>query len=140
MTSFIPLGDRPGPKRIRLRFSSDGIVQQNGWFIEYIAISGNFLDIKSDIPETVKGLEITETYPNPFNGILTVRYSLPETSPAKIVIYDQAGRTVKVLPTTILNAGINSLSIATADLSSGVYYLSLTQNKQSVNKKIVVLK
>ena len=69
-------------------------------------------------------------YPNPANDFITIE----NTSMAidEIVIYDITGKTIKtILPKT------NTTKVNVSDLSDGVYFIKISNNKQSITKKII---
>ena len=65
-------------------------------------------------------------YPNPFNPATTIKYSLPEQSKIKIILYNILGNEVKTLYSGDQDAGIHSLILNADNLSSGVYFVTMT--------------
>jgi hypothetical protein len=62
-------------------------------------------------------------YPNPFNPITTITFSLPEASKVKTEVYDLTGRCVAVLCDRHYPAGTYSVQFDGAALASGVYII-----------------
>ncbi|MEM1041194.1 MAG: T9SS type A sorting domain-containing protein [Bacteroidota bacterium] len=64
-------------------------------------------------------------YPNPFAGVATVGFSLPEAAAVRVVVYDAAGREVAVLVDGPLPAGRHTASFEAAGRASGTYLVRL---------------
>jgi hypothetical protein len=79
-------------------------------------------------------------YPNPFNPSTAIRFSLPHTGHAKLIIYDVTGRQVKVLTNEVLNAGEHRLTFNGSSLSSGVYFIRLEAGHHMQTEKLILLK
>ncbi len=83
--------------------------------------------------------------PNPFSPRTTIRFSLAQSGPVQIVIYDVNGRQVKKLVDAPMDPGsYNVVWDGTNDLShrvgSGVYWSQMKAGSFVSNKKMVVLK
>ena len=61
--------------------------------IHFLAVEDNPLS-NEDEDEFPDSFEIVNIYPNPFNPVTTISYSLPEESNVSIRIFDILGRTV----------------------------------------------
>jgi FlgD Ig-like domain len=94
--------------------------------------------------------QLNQNYPNPFNPSTNIKFSLPEQSTVKIVIYDLLGRKVKTLINDVRPAGIftvqwNGDNESNINVSSGIYFYSLyalgSDNKKYTSfKKMILLK
>jgi len=62
-------------------------------------------------------------YPNPFNAVTTITFSLPEASQVKAEVYDLTGRCVAVLCDRSYPVGIYSVQFDGSALASGIYIL-----------------
>lgn len=69
-------------------------------------------------------------YPNPVNEQCTVMFDAIKNGPAVLRIFDGQGKTVRV-QNILLQAGENRLSLETASLAPGLYFVSL-RNEQGV--------
>ena len=67
-----------------------------------------------------------QNYPNPFNPATRIEYSLPVESNVKIVVYNLIGEVVKELINSNQLSGKHSVSFNGVDLSSGVYFYSIS--------------
>jgi hypothetical protein len=80
------------------------------------------------------------TYPNPFNAITTISFSLENQSPVNISIYDLTGRLVEVLASNDYDAGIHSIIWDATDMPSGLYFARLTAGDEVSTSRMVLLK
>ena len=74
--------------------------------------------------------------PNPFTGITTVGFHLPEAAPVSIAVMDLSGRTVKVFRGDF-EKGYNEIRLSGLN-NSGVYYYRLDTPTHSATRKMVV--
>ena len=89
-----------------------------------------------------------EPYPNPFNPVTIIEYSLPYTSNIKLTIYDLLGRQVEILYNGIQHANNYTITWDASKYSSGIYFVQMTiLDTQNNNKshfvqtqKMVLLK
>ncbi len=84
-------------------------------------------------------------YPNPFNPDTAIRFSLKETSPVSINIYDVKGQLVKTLVNEVREAGNHSVIWKGVDnngraVSSGVYFYRMSSRKFSSTRKMILIK
>jgi Secretion system C-terminal sorting domain len=79
--------------------------------------------ISNQVPEH---FALEQNYPNPFNPATKIRFALPKSSFAKIVIYDALGREVVTLVNEQLKPGTYEADWNATNYPSGVYYYKLT--------------
>ena len=84
-------------------------------------------------------------YPNPFNPVTKLRYTIPKNSLVSIIIYDMLGRQVKTLVNETQNAGYGSVIWdATNDygkpVSAGIYLYQIKTGEYIQTKKMVLMK
>ena len=86
-----------------------------------------------------------QNYPNPFNPSTTIRYSLPGRALVKLEIFDIAGRKIACLVNEEQPAGPHSVewdgrNERGTGVSSGIYLYRLTAGKETIQRKMVLLK
>ena len=64
-------------------------------------------------------------YPNPFNPVTKITYSIRQPGNTKLVLYDILGRVVEVLVDERQTAGSYEVSFDGRNLASGVYFYRL---------------
>ncbi len=94
--------------------------------------------------ETPK-LALSQNFPNLFNPSTVIRYGIPTMVRVTIDIFDVSGRRITRLVDEVQDAGVHSVqwSGRNSDLnavSSGVYFYRLTAGKESVSRKMILLR
>ncbi len=78
--------------------------------------------------------------PNPVRASAHLGFSLAESSPVTLDVYDLAGRRVaSVLDGSTLPAGPHACELSTSDWPPGVYLVRLRQGTRSATRRIVVV-
>ncbi|MGD8780540.1 MAG: T9SS type A sorting domain-containing protein [Ignavibacteria bacterium] len=94
--------------------------------------------------EEIEGLPATyaleQNYPNPFNPSTTIRFSTPEATNVKIVVFDALGREVTTLVNEELNPGNYNVDFDAANYSSGIYLYRIETSNFVQVKKMILLK
>ena len=96
--------------------------------------------ISSVVPDD---FSLSQNYPNPFNPNTKIEFSLKNSSHIKIVVYNSAGKEVKVLANEVLSAGSYESELDASNFSSGVYfYRMFVDGKTDANlsRKMVLVK
>jgi hypothetical protein len=93
----------------------------------------------------VLATELQGNYPNPFNPETTIRYSVKETVPVTIEVYNLKGQLVRTLVNEVKTAGNYSVVWNGRDshnqpVSSGVYFYKMNAGKYSNTKKMIMMK
>lgn len=84
-------------------------------------------------------------YPNPFNPVTTVKFSIPENSWVELVIFNVLGQSICTLADGVFVAGQYRLRWSGEDQSgravpAGIYYLKLRTNSQTLVHKMLLLR
>jgi hypothetical protein len=96
----------------------------------------------AQLPE---GYELAQNYPNPFNPTTSISFTLPETAPVRLEIFNTNGRLVRTLVNTTLGTGTHVYQWdATSDngarVASGVYLYRLSAGDVVTTRKMTLLK
>ncbi|MBK9730677.1 MAG: choice-of-anchor B family protein [Chitinophagaceae bacterium] len=84
--------------------------------------------------ETEKELAV---YPNPFTDQFDISFSLEESAPVLLSVYDVSGRKVKTVADETMEAGNQLLHVDASELQSGLYVCVLQSGDRVMTKKIV---
>lgn len=76
-----------------------------------------------------------QNYPNPFNPSTLIRYELPNESSVKLIIYNSLGQVVKELVSEVQQSGYYEVNFNASNLSSGIYYYSISATSTEGNKE-----
>ena len=104
---------------------------------------GVVLTIQSDVvsvnEQFVDQFALLQNKPNPFTGMTTISFVLPQHENAHLAIYDVSGKQVLVIEED-LKPGYNEVTIERNDLpGSGVYYYRLHCDNQSATKRMILM-
>lgn len=97
------------------------------------------------IPDNAPRASLGNCYPNPFNPSMTIEFALPDKQHVTLVIYDSAGRRVRTLVDEVAVQGISRISWDGRNdsgslVASGIYFVRLKSNGDTMTRKIALLK
>ncbi len=81
-----------------------------------------------------------QNFPNPFNPVTTIAYSLATPAHVTIKVYDVSGREVRVLVDADMEPGRYSETLDAVGLAGGVYFARMTADDFTETMKLVLLK
>jgi len=84
--------------------------------------------------------DLASVYPNPFNGVATIRFSLPASGDIRLAVYDLMGAELAVLAKGTLSAGEHSVMIESKDFPAGIYAARLMSGKSVAESRFVIVK
>ena len=90
--------------------------------------------------EPENNLYLDQNYPNPFNNSTLIYYATEHEGRVELSIYDYTGRRVQTLVNRNLPAGNYNILFNSSGFSSGVYFYVLRSNRQTLSKKMTILK
>ena len=90
-----------------------------------------------DLPNTVT---LHQAYPNPFNPISNINYSVDIGQIINISVFDLNGRLIHTLVNDYHSPGNYIRNFSGHNLSSGIYFISLNNNNRIQTKKIMLTK
>jgi hypothetical protein len=80
-------------------------------------------------------------FPNPIKSSATIRYTMPSKGKISLVLYDAVGRLVKSFENSERNRGVYRVNFNTAELSAGVYFISMRfASQKAIIKRLVIVK
>ena len=94
----------------------------------------------SDVEILPEDLHISQNYPNPFNASTTLSYTLPQSGPVSIFIYNLLGQRVVSIFEGEKQAGRHTITWDATDFPTGVYFARLEAGEYSKSIKMVLLK
>ena len=83
---------------------------------------------------------ISSIYPNPFNPITSIEYSLPENADIELIVYNIHGRHIQTLMQGFQTAGYHSINWNAQNYPSGIYFIRLEGGTYSKTQKVVLFK
>ncbi|WP_397546402.1 T9SS type A sorting domain-containing protein [Rhodothermus marinus] len=83
---------------------------------------------------------LSRNYPNPFADRTTFEYTLPETQPVRVRVYDLLGRVVATLVDEVQPAGTYRVTFRADGLSSGIYVYRLETPSGIFARKMMIVR
>ena len=83
---------------------------------------------------------LDQNYPNPFNPTTTIRFSIPEVSNVKVVVYNLLGEEIKILLNEQKESGTHSVNFNATNLNSGVYLYKIEAGSFIQTRKMTLIK
>ncbi|MBI5058863.1 T9SS type A sorting domain-containing protein [candidate division KSB1 bacterium] len=83
---------------------------------------------------------LAANYPNPFNPVTTIAFTLPAAGHVSLRVFDVIGREVATPVDGLLAAGAHQIPFSGSDLPSGVYFYQLTAAGSMQTRKMTLLK
>ena len=102
--------------------------------------SESFVLRKSTSPQTPTEFSLFPAYPNPFNPVTTIQFTVPELALVKMVIYNIQGQWVATIVDGQLSPGRHTVQWNASEFSSGVYFLHMKSDKFSKIEKLMLIK
>jgi len=101
--------------------------------------------IGTEIPT---GFSLYQNYPNPFNPTTKIKFEIPNLSfphalggnLVQLIIFDALGREVQTLVNERLQAGTYEITFDGSNLTSGIYFYSLTVGNFKETKRMMIIK
>ena len=114
----------------------------------YVLGEDSTTSINQNCINTPTQFELYQNFPNPFNPVTTIKYSVATTSKINLVVYDILGREIETLINDEKLPGNYRIQFDGSNLSSGVYFCMMKVDNPSTNsgqsfieiKKLVLLK
>jgi hypothetical protein len=101
-------------------------------------LQAGVIEIPSDkIPSTYS---LADNYPNPFNSVTTIEYSIPKKSDVILTVYNLGGQVVDVLVNQAMEPGYYSVKFDASRLSTGVYFYKIQAGSFSATKKCMIIR
>jgi hypothetical protein len=81
-----------------------------------------------------------QNYPNPFNPSTEIRFTVPEDSHVRLVLYNAIGQEVRTLVDANAPAGYHAVKLDASSLPSGPYFYRMSAGTFSAVKRMLLVK
>ena len=138
-TQTTPLGNPNGYNAIFSIFFYDA---QHGWLTGDYGNICNYTGTTGveNNDSSPNDFSLKQNYPNPFNPNTVIRYQLPVASQVSLKVFNVLGNEVAILVNDHKPAGNYTVDFNAANLSSGVYFYSLTAGSFTETRKFILMK
>ena len=83
---------------------------------------------------------LDQAYPNPFNSVTRIGYTVDIAGNISLKIYDLTGRLVTVLVDGEMPVGNHNVLFKPDKLASGIYFYCLESSERSIVRRMVLLR
>jgi len=130
--------------KVRFLLDSDGYIERDGWYVDdvLIAIDGP----ETGVDEIVHRDLAIANFPNPFNPVTSISFTMPRSGAADVRVYDATGRLVRTLVADEnRDAGRhdviwNGRDDSGRSVAAGVYFSRIVAGENEASAKMVLLK
>jgi hypothetical protein len=102
--------------------------------------SYEYSDVVTSLLENVSEFVLDQNFPNPFNPVTRISYTLPERASVRLKVYDMLAKEVSELVNSYQEAGRYEVTFDGSSLSSGTYFYKLEAGSFVEVKKLVLIK
>ena len=88
----------------------------------------------------IQNFNLRNVYPNPFNSQTTITYNIFKNDYYTLELYNSIGRREMILFSAQKSAGEHKFLLNANNMTSGVYFLKLSNASNSVVKKLILMK
>lgn len=146
------INDPLGVPSVQLEIAQKfGIISIQYWHGDALVLTGAVIEGKEygklivsnqREEETVKvdNFSLSDPYPNPFNPVTNIRFTIPVRSQVSLVVYDMLGREVATLVNEMLSEGEHTLRFDASKLANGMYLYKLRANGTELTRKMTLIK
>jgi hypothetical protein len=112
------------------------------WYTQNLMFTNvNATGTSVEIVEAPSKFRLNDVYPNPVvNGHAEISFSIDHNANTKLELFNSLGQFVKLLQAGDLATGPYAVNVNTNDLTSGVYYYTLTVGGETLTKTMTVIK
>ncbi len=94
----------------------------------------------TDVKEVNIALNQIAIYPNPANENVTVSFDLLNANDVQIDLIDITGKTIRATNSMRFSSGMNEISLNTADITQGIYFVKVSTTELSKTTRLVIIK
>lgn len=112
------------------------------WTYTWVGDTANYVTLNLEEPAApiAKGYSLKQNYPNPFNPVTKIEYSIGQSGPVRVMVYNLLGQEVITLVDEFKAAGSYHVDLNANQMASGIYFYRLETPTFSKTRKMVLLK
>lgn len=113
------------------------------WTAEWTNFDPDWTDynaVQTDAGDIPAAGRLVQNFPNPFNPVTTIRYSVPKSGNVSLIVYNVKGQKVATLVSGHKTKGDYEISFNANGLSSGTYFYSFAGDGFKETNKMVLLR
>ena len=145
-TTWSPLGTGMNDGVWRLAVVGSDLYA-GGIFTTAGSVSANYIAKYScDLQTVINDLNLNQSnqlyqnQPNPFSSTTCIKYYVPEAGLVKLSVYDIFGKEINVLVSEVNESGYYERTFDAKNLTSGIYFYSISTNGRTQSRKMILIK
>ncbi|MCK4813316.1 MAG: T9SS type A sorting domain-containing protein [Candidatus Marinimicrobia bacterium] len=113
--------------------------------VNIILVGSTGIDDQTANSQIPARFSLEQNFPNPFNPLTTIRYTLPKASDVTITVFNILGQKVRTLTNSVMNSGIHEIKWdgrddRGIDAAGGIYIYKITAGDYTNSKKMLLIK
>ena len=100
-------------------------------------LEGLLAAIEKELPDV---FSLSAAYPNPFNSMTTISFTLPFEMQTSLTVYDVSGRQVATLVDGVQQMGVHSAAFNADNLTTGMYFVVLNAGGKVLTQKVMLVR
>lgn len=139
-SSAVALNGTAGQAAVFATSGTSTAVNPGFWPAVYLSDQTATAEPDSPAEELPTEYELQPAYPNPFNPVTRIPYTLPEPAEVRITVYDALGQRVASLVERRQQAGRHEVVFRAGELPSGPYYYRMQAGSYREVRAVTLLK
>ncbi|NOS86481.1 MAG: Omp28-related outer membrane protein [Ignavibacteria bacterium] len=100
----------------------------------------SLVGITSNNNEVPEKYSLNQNYPNPFNPTTNIQFTIPKDGFVTLRVFNSSGQLVETYTDGFMSAGSYNVDVDGTQLSSGIYFYTLTAGDFRETKKMILIK
>ena len=128
-------------------YVDEGVLPGESYLYRFgiIDMTGEYLSSDVSVETPYLPITLDQNFPNPFNPATTIEYYIPKAMHVRLEIFDISGKRVSVLVNRELGKGYyrevwDGTTDGGSSVASGIYFYLLRAGKETMSKKMVLLR
>jgi len=121
-------------------FAKDKAGNLSDSLVHYVTLIKSPTAVKQDKPGIPASFKLMQNFPNPFNPVTNITYSISAHMFVTLKVYDLFGKEVAVLVNQEKAPGDYNVKFDASSLSSGMYLYELKAGAYSLTRKLILMK
>lgn len=96
--------------------------------------------VENELSEIPDQIILEQNYPNPFNPSTKISFSLPARNFVSLKVYNVVGSEIATILNDNLDGGYHEVTFNASGLNSGVYFYTISTNKFTETRKMILMK
>ncbi|MDP8229245.1 MAG: T9SS type A sorting domain-containing protein, partial [Candidatus Electryoneaceae bacterium] len=127
-----------GTYRFALKMTHNDVGGETLIPVTLIVDENSGVDFQTDMVPL--SFDLNTIYPNPFNAVSRIRFTVDAVRPTTLTVYDLSGRKIATLYDNVANVGVHQVLWDASELPSGIYFVRLQAGNMSKTAKAAVMK